>query len=1084
MNMQINPNDSFPIWSKDDGRTRRVSGATLLSYIEQKNIKSSHINSDGHLIFVLNDNSEIDAGILPPSKMSFSGEGVPQTQVNNLNFSDDFTLTVSNEDGSLSLKANPRTGTVNVDGNITGNIIAGSNISSSYDAETQQTTLNVDESNVDPTKGFTLDKDTAINTQLPDGTPVNAILAPGLVENLLIGNRKQGLNLETKGDGVYIQHDGGSGRIQLANEGIQGLKLTQLVEGKYFNLNDESWATVITDHSSGDISYFVQSGAGELFSGLPSSITLNASTTYIIASEVTSGSGGFAHRLSIVSTAEGEDDANNRTIQRAGSSFDHAKQRWSEVMLKRDAIVFEDMTVGNPQTFDSIIAGANMYGVVNNGALILNSNVSPDVHTFDELTTRVLNIHEGPDNPDKFSQTYVDGNFNTTVHAIGDTHYYTKDKDSGDLTEAYQVDVSGDVGFKKNVTTNDITAKNYKFEASTSKLSSTSDSIVLNADNYNFKNHSSTDLAKINANGLTLNYDLIFDSGETRKIKHTKNIDFEIDGDFVFAAKKTGLKLGKAVDAAGYDHNHSGTIRINDGKLVTGYTVGNLRIKNAGGMYKNDSNDKNSLRFVNDNDIQGRCEHFMFNDNDGNQYAGFSTDGLNMHSRKVINLIDGTEDTDAATVGQLNAVGGGGIPYLRKFDSNGGQIFAHSYPEGRVQAWINYKGNGSTDVSIDSMRPIPEGQTGQMYDMIALDNQSQNVCKLRLFYENSGTTVLRIMPGEVVQCWTSREFKRWKWQYGTESSIAGSTSLAIEENNDEIITPNKGEQFQLIDSSKTASYGNANKQVTYFAPNVGTQSATLLSKLDYGKVFAIHEEINTTKLIMFIHESLVAEIYNRDLTGVNELTMLFTGNSRGRLGKANQTASAQFAINWNGELIPADDDPNALNPEHWVAPDDSVTETWSNSVKSVCYSSGVLANRGSAMLKRGDVIYSKPDSVTHDDSELLETPKHHNVLGDSGETATITYDDDSEFFVMPIVAGGGTFNVMKLFQLFMGRKAQYVDEWGSLKFDQSSDCIGTILKISYDAAIADEEKQEQTQNDELMEGLASGVIYAKTVTVG
>ena len=98
-----------------------------------------------------------------------------------------------------------------------------------------------------------------------------------------------------------------------------------------------------------------------------------------------------------------------------------------------------------------------------------------------------------------------------------------------------------------------------------------------------------------------------------------------------------------------------------------------------------------------------------------------------------------------------------------------------AYPEGRVQAWINYKGNGSSDVSsIDSMRPIPEGQTGQMYDMIALDNQSVNVCKLRLFYENSGQTVLRIMPGEVVQCWTSREFKRWKWQFGTESSIAGS----------------------------------------------------------------------------------------------------------------------------------------------------------------------------------------------------------------------------------------------------------------------------------------------------------------------
>ena len=287
---------------------------------------------------------------------------------------------------------------------------------------------------------------------------------------------------------------------------------------------------------------------------------------------------------------------------------------------------------------------------------------------------------------------------------------------------------------------------------------------------------------------------------------------------------------------------------------------------------------------------------------------------------------------------------------------------------------------------------------------------------------------------------------------------------AIEENNDEIITPNRGEQFQLTDSSKTASYGNANKQVTYFAPNIGTQSDFLLTKLDYGKVFAIHEQINTTKLIMFIHESLVAEIYNRDLTGVNELTMLFTGNSRGRLGKANQTSATQFAINWNGELIPATDDPNQLNPEHWVSTDDSVTENWSNNVKSVCYSSGILANRGSAMLKRGDVIYSKPDSVTHDDSELLEIPKYNNVLGDSGETATITYNNDSEFFVMPIIAGGGTFNVMKLFQLFMGRKTQYVEEWGSLKFDQSSDCIGTILKIAYDAAIAEEEKEEQTQN--------------------
>lgn len=310
-------------------------------------------------------------------------------------------------------------------------------------------------------------------------------------------------------------------------------------------------------------------------------------------------------------------------------------------------------------------------------------------------------------------------------------------------------------------------------------------------------------------------------------------------------------------------------------------------------------------------------------------------------------------------------------------------------------------------------------------------------------------------------------------------------TYAIEENNDEIITPSKGDQFQLIDSEKSTSYGNSNKQVTYFAPSVGTQSSMLLTHLGYGKAWAIHEQVNSTKLIMILHESLVAEIYNKDLTGVNELTMLFTGDSRGRLGKANQTADPQFAINWNGELIPATENANELNPTQWIAPDDSVTETWSNSVKSVCYSTGVLANRGSAMLKRGDVVYSKPESVTHTNEALKEQPRHlSNSLADSGETATITYDNSSEFFVMPIFAGGGTFNVMKVFQLFMSRKYQSIDEWGSFRFEQSSDCIGTILKIAYDAAIAEEEKEIETQNDELLEGLASGFIYAKSVSVG
>ena len=699
-----------------------------------------------------------------------------------------------------------------------------------------------------------------------------------------------------------------------------------------------------------------------------------------------------------------------------------------------------------------------------------NSSInSKSFDAFDIVTTRVLKIHEGTDNPEKFSEFYVDGNFTYTAHVIGGMDLYVKNKESGDLIKALQVLESGDVDFKGNISSEKLILTN--------KNESALNNAVLRMDSVNQNLEldavGSIYVKQYDKNSGELKQAFIVDTAQrvdfkqairTSRIQNNAHgwssnsntegsafVDFAVDNTVTIGAyDKVSIAIGgKKINFGGDTMAFSST--------GLGY------IRNVGFLSRNTSNDKNSIK-LNDGEIVYKSDSHNFKDSNDGDLLSFKKDaGISVHDRKLQDLADGEDETDAATIGQLNAATG--IPYLRKFDTTGGDIRAMNYPENRVQAWINYKGDGTKEVSIDSMR----NNDSQQFDQIALDNQSQNVCKLRLFY-NGASVLKRVLPGEIIQCWTSREFTRWKWVYGSEDSPTSSTSLAIEENNDDIITPENGEQFQLIDSEKSASYGNSNKQVTYFAPVEGTQGAMLLSKLNYGKVFAIHEQINTTKLIMIIHESLVEEIYNRDLTDVNEVTMLFTGDSRGRLAKSNQTAAQQFAINWNGELIPADDDPNELNPTHWVASDDSVTETWSNSVKSVCYSSGVLANRGSAALRRGDVIYSKPESVTHDDSELLETPKHlSTALSDSGETATITYDDNSEFFVMPIVAGGGSFSVMKVFQLFMGRKTQVVENWGSLKFDKSSDCIGTILKIAYDAAIAEEERAEEIQNSIKME---------------
>lgn len=74
-NLKINPTDSFPLWDASSGRTRRITGETLLSYITEKNIAEDGVSfdSDGNLIITLNDGSTINAGQLPKSVLTVDG---------------------------------------------------------------------------------------------------------------------------------------------------------------------------------------------------------------------------------------------------------------------------------------------------------------------------------------------------------------------------------------------------------------------------------------------------------------------------------------------------------------------------------------------------------------------------------------------------------------------------------------------------------------------------------------------------------------------------------------------------------------------------------------------------------------------------------------------------------------------------------------------------------------------------------------------------------------------------------------------------------------------------------------------------
>ena len=296
-----------------------------------------------------------------------------------------------------------------------------------------------------------------------------------------------------------------------------------------------------------------------------------------------------------------------------------------------------------------------------------------------------------------------------------------------------------------------------------------------------------------------------------------------------------------------------------------------------------------------------------------------------------------------------------------------------------------------------------------------------------------------VRSGEVWQCEVkagqlSDTFFWTRVDDGTNTFITPEeTALLIESNNDEIITPNQGTQFQLIDADKSSGYGD-NGSITYYGPDYsGSQSTKLINNLSNSKSYFVHRETSSQHGFAMLHESYVSQIYNQDVTGVLELTMLFGPDSRGRYAKSNQVTPAGTFLNWNGDYIPDTEDPNDLNPSSWIDLAGNATQVWSSTgIKNACYSGGLLVNDGSALLKRGDVF-------CHDNAGV--------------KTSTFTANSDSEFFVMPIKVGGGTLSDLKLLPLFMSRLHTTQNEWDSYTFDNAADCVGAILKISYDSAI-------------------------------
>ena len=262
----------------------------------------------------------------------------------------------------------------------------------------------------------------------------------------------------------------------------------------------------------------------------------------------------------------------------------------------------------------------------------------------------------------------------------------------------------------------------------------------------------------------------------------------------------------------------------------------------------------------------------------------------------------------------------------------------------------------------------------------------------------------------------------------------------IAENNDKILSPTDGIEKPIGDEDKSENGYGKEGNSTYFQPIQGLNQSLFLEKIDYSKIWAIHSKANSTFINLAVHEDIIAQIFNKDVTGINSFSLLLDPlNSNGKLGKYNQQAIEGEKISFNGDIIPSDEDAN--NPKKWINNDDEVTEEYTN-IKNVTYSSGSFVNNGTTIAFRGDISCDIENG-----------------------TSTIVQDSSSKYFVIPAKAGGGVFASLKLFIFYVARTQTLMQDYGIYFFEDNADAIGKFLEIIYQAAVENNEELEKQEND-------------------
>ncbi|AUR86337.1 coil containing protein [Vibrio phage 1.084.O._10N.261.49.F5] len=251
------------------------------------------------------------------------------------------------------------------------------------------------------------------------------------------------------------------------------------------------------------------------------------------------------------------------------------------------------LSKANKTRLDNLPPSPDLSGYVKNG----------DDVNFGTAEIQVAKIVKG-DEHSKFSEISIDGNTNTEMNLVGDTHVYQKNKDTGDLTEIFQIDSSHRFNVKTKIKTPIITTP----------LTGTTNS---NSDNAAFID-------------LSL-------AGEV-KLGAKSKVAITVGGNEIVDFADTGFKLLRDADANNHTISKMGDLKFSTNYQIEGSSANNLKVRNVGGVYGDDSTDDTSVRFSG-TDVKYKATHHQYYSNGSNsQVFGVSGAGANLFNHNVLNV--------------------------------------------------------------------------------------------------------------------------------------------------------------------------------------------------------------------------------------------------------------------------------------------------------------------------------------------------------------------------------------------------------------------------------------------------------------